>query len=145
VSSKAKKPKKKKKKAKAKKPKKKKKKAKAKNRELLKYVLDSKSRQRVGVVVAVERDDGSVSFGWSQCMVSLTRVQRHQGIKEPDRFDKETGKNKARGRADQKLVGLTPDGKLIMEEAAKIPNACATELRESLIPMASRYFKGKKK
>jgi hypothetical protein len=114
-----------------------------KKRELLMYVLDRKTRQRVGVVVAIQRGQ-EVRLGWSKCMVRPSMVQISQGITKPDVFDRDTGKNKARGRAKQKALLLIPNGQSYVSEiraiGSEVPYDCRVALRK-LGRMAHNYFK----
>jgi len=123
----------------------KKKKKGKKNRELLMYVLDPKTRQRVGVVVA--RQEGpTIHYGWSQCMIKPTQRQKNKGITKGDRFDKVRGKNIARGRAKQAVIHISQPNQLhftsLREQMneAKVPHACRVALRR-LGTMVIKYFK----
>jgi len=105
------------------------------------WVRDSKTRAKIGVVIA-QRKGKSISLGWSQCMTKPSRNMRDQGV-EPDVFDKTTGQNKARARAAQGNITIDKDGNATVTRSlgdkTQIPNRCVSAMRK-LGKMARKYF-----
>lgn len=112
--------------------------------EIYMWVRDSKTRAKIGVVLAQKRG-GTINLGWSQCMTKPSKKMREQGI-EPDVFDKTTGQNKARGRAANGRILVEKDGTPVVTQVlgdkTQIPNACVSAMRK-LGKMARKYFKKK--
>jgi hypothetical protein len=108
------------------------------------WVRDSKTRAKIGVVVAQKRGK-TITLGWSQCMTKPSRGMREQGI-VPDVFDKTTGQNKARARAANNRITVDKDGNATVTQnlgdKTQIPNRCVAAMRQ-LGKRARKYFQKK--
>lgn len=88
------------------------------NNTIFQYVRNRR-RQKVGVVVAVKRDDGLVGFGYSLCAKT-----------KGDEFNRETALNIALGRAEN-----------FPHFEGEVPQSVENDWSE-IYDRATRYFKG---